>query len=79
MSSFPFDVKEHIIPSQHIRSHARATAHKQEELLHLSVKQYIPYDNQDPQIGDVTIIGTHAHGFPKVFSVPRHTLIVSNT
>lgn len=78
MHSFPFDVKEHVIPCQHIREYPRATAHKQEELLHLSVKQYTPNDNQDAQIGDVnvSIIGAHAQGFPKVFSALLCTQIV---
>ncbi|KAH7028642.1 Alpha/beta hydrolase family-domain-containing protein [Macrophomina phaseolina] len=70
MTSFPFEVKEHVIPCQHIRGYSRATAHKQEELLHLSVKQYIPHDNQNPQTGDVTIIGAHAQGFPKELYEP---------
>lgn len=73
MSSFPFKVKEHVIPCQHIRGYPRTTAHTQEEVHHLSVKQYIPHDNQDARIGDVTIIGTHAQAFPKVFRVPWRT------
>ncbi|KAF2213524.1 hypothetical protein CERZMDRAFT_39253 [Cercospora zeae-maydis SCOH1-5] len=70
MRSFPFDVKEHVVPCQHIRGFPRATAHKQEELLHLSVKQYLPHDNRDAQVGDVTIIGAHAQGFPKELYEP---------
>ncbi|KAI1074187.1 putative toxin biosynthesis protein [Whalleya microplaca] len=63
--AFPFHVKEHTIPSQHVREWPRATANSQEEILHLSVKQYTPIDNPDPRLGDVTIIGAHANGFPK--------------
>ncbi|KAI0009375.1 putative toxin biosynthesis protein [Xylariaceae sp. FL0662B] len=63
--AFPFHVKEHTIPAQHVREWPRATARSQEDVLHLSVKQYIPVDNPDPQPGDVTIIGAHANGFPK--------------
>ncbi|KAL6150400.1 hypothetical protein ACJQWK_00579 [Exserohilum turcicum] len=70
MSSFPFKVKEHVIPCQHIRGYPRTTAHTQEEVHHLSVKQYIPHDNQDARIGDVTIIGTHAQAFPKELYEP---------
>ncbi|GME33074.1 hypothetical protein GTA08_BOTSDO00999 [Neofusicoccum parvum] len=70
MSAFPFEVKEHVIPCQHIRAYPRATAHEQEEVLHLSVKQYIPRDNPNPRVGDVTIIGTHAQGFPKELYEP---------
>lgn len=71
-----FDVKEHVLECQHIREYARATANRQEDVLHLAIKQYIPLDNQNPKEGDVTIIGAHANGFPKVsfkhlhFSIP---------
>jgi hypothetical protein len=66
MSSTKFLVKEHIVPCQHIREYPQATANKQEDILHLAVKQYIPLDNQSPHHGDVTIIAAHANGFPKV-------------
>lgn len=72
MSSI-FEIKEHTLECQHIREYARATANSQEEVLHLAIKQYIPRDNPDPQEGDVTIIGAHANGFPKV-SAPLITL-----
>ena len=61
-----FRVEEHVVPSQHIREYPRATAHEQEDVLNLAVKQYTPLNNLDPQPGDVTIIGAHANGFPKV-------------
>ncbi|KAK8065937.1 hypothetical protein PG997_012684 [Apiospora hydei] len=63
--TFPYHIKEHKIPSQHVREYPRATAHSQDDVLYLAIKQYIPKDNPDPQPGDVTIIGTHANGFPK--------------
>ncbi|CAJ2505265.1 Uu.00g126590.m01.CDS01 [Anthostomella pinea] len=63
--AFPFSITEHTIPTQHIREHPRATAHSQEDVLHLHIKQYTPLDNPNPQPGDVTIIGAHANGFPK--------------
>lgn len=63
-----FRVVEHMVPSQYIREYPAATANDQEEDLYLAVKQYIPLDNPNPQPGDVTIIGTHANGFPKVRS-----------
>jgi hypothetical protein len=66
MSALLFHVNEHIIPCQHIREYARATAVEQEDVLQLAVKQYIPLDNLDPKPGDITIIGAHANGFPKV-------------
>lgn len=61
-----FYVKEHLVEGQHIREYANATAHSQEEVLHLSVKQYIPRDNLHPKPGDVTVIASHANGFVKV-------------
>ena len=61
-----FDILEHEVEGQHIREYPRATAHSLEETLSVAVKQYIPKDNRDPQHGDVTIIGAHANGFPKV-------------
>ncbi|KAJ9151339.1 Peroxisomal membrane protein LPX1 [Pleurostoma richardsiae] len=65
-----FDIKEHVIESQHIREYPRATAHSQEEVLHIAIKQYIPKDNPNPQPGDVTVIGAHANGFVKELYEP---------
>jgi len=66
MSSSIFEIKEHTVECQHIREYARATANSQEEVLQLSVKQYVPLDNPNPEAGDLTIIGAHANGFAKV-------------
>jgi hypothetical protein len=66
MSAHSFRVEEHIVPCQHIREYPRAIAGEQEDVLHLAVKQYIPLGNLEPRPGDVTIIGAHANGFPKV-------------
>jgi hypothetical protein len=68
MSSNLFHVIEHVLPGQHIREYPRGTSVKQEDTFRLAVKQYIPVDNPNPQPGDVTIIGAHGNGFPKVFS-----------
>lgn len=62
----PFYIKEHLVEGQHIREYPNATTHSQEEVLYLSVKQYIPKDNLHPKPGDVTIIASHANGFVKV-------------
>ncbi|KAI4871049.1 putative toxin biosynthesis protein [Hypoxylon rubiginosum] len=67
---FPFHVKEHVVPSQHVREWPRATAASQEDVLYLSVKQYVPVDNPSPRPGDVTIIAAHANGFPKELYEP---------
>jgi hypothetical protein len=64
-----FKVQEHTLTTSHIREYPRATADHQDDELKLAIKQYTPFDNHDPKPGDVTIIGGHANGFPKV---PRH-------
>ena len=67
MSTAAFTVTEHVVPTCHIREYPRATANDQEEVLHLAVKQYTP--TQDfPAESEVTLIGAHANGFPKVCS-----------
>ncbi|KAI5282616.1 hypothetical protein KEM54_002690 [Ascosphaera aggregata] len=60
-----FRTVEHVAPGQHIREYSRATA-EPDDTLSIAVKQYIPIENPNPQPGDVTIIGAHANGFPKV-------------
>jgi hypothetical protein len=63
-----FHIKDHVVEAQHVREYPRATAHSQDEVLYLSVKQYIPKSNPNPQPGDVTVIAAHANGFVKVCS-----------
>lgn len=70
MSSEVFRVVEHEVPCQYIREYPRATSTDQEDTLFLAVKQYIPLNNPNPQPGDITVIGAHANGFPKVRAVP---------
>lgn len=65
-----FRVVEHKVPCQHVREYSQATAESQEDILYLSVKQYIPLDNFNPQAGDVTIIAAHANAFPKELYEP---------
>lgn len=66
MSAHLFHVEKHVVPCQHIREYPLGTANAQDDVLHLAVNQYIPLDNSRPSSGDVTIIGAHANGFPKV-------------
>ncbi|KAI9819943.1 MAG: hypothetical protein M1827_006513 [Pycnora praestabilis] len=66
MSSAYYDVQEHILECQHIREYPRATAYEQEDVLKLAIKQYRPLDNLNPQPWDITILGAHANGFPKM-------------
>lgn len=69
-SASPFEIKEHKVEAQHIREYPNATAHSQEEVLYLAVKQYIPKNNPSPKPGDVTIIASHANGFVKELYEP---------
>ena len=66
--AFPFDVKEHRVPGQHIREYPRATANAQEEVLELVVKEYIPREGGGGE--GVTVLAAHANGFPKVCPFP---------
>lgn len=76
MSTSLFHIHDHVLQGQHIRSYPNATLHEDEEVLKLAIKQYIPLDNPKPQRGDITIIGAHANGFPKVpttyYNSPKH-------
>lgn len=65
-SPSPFYIKEHVIEGQYVREYPRATSRSQEDVLYLSVKQYIPKDNLHPKRGDITVIASHANGFVKV-------------
>lgn len=67
-ASSPFHITEHVIDSQHIREYPHATR-RSEDALKLVVKKYTPKSNPNPQPGDLTIIGAHGSGFPKVSSL----------
>jgi len=74
-----FKVQEHTLTTSHIREYPGATAGSQDDELKLAVKQYTPRDNQDPKPGDVTIIGGHANGFPKVLHFGGKRIPVDDT
>jgi hypothetical protein len=61
-----FRVIEHVVPCQHISEYPGAKANGQADDFKLAAKQYIPFDNPDPQTGDVTILAAHANGLTKV-------------
>ena len=65
MSNSYFSVTEHTIPCQHIRGYPNA-AKDEHAVLHLAIKEYRPVNNLNAETGSVTIIATHANGFPKV-------------
>jgi hypothetical protein len=61
-----YRVVQHTVNCHHTREYLAATANGDADRPKLSVKQYIPIDNPNPQPGDITIIAAHANGFPKV-------------
>jgi pimeloyl-ACP methyl ester carboxylesterase len=65
MSGAQFIVKEYIVPCQHIREEF-ITSSADGPSWQMQVKQYIPRNNLSPKEGDITIISSHANGFPKV-------------
>ncbi|KAH7017229.1 Alpha/beta hydrolase family-domain-containing protein [Ilyonectria destructans] len=65
-----FRIVEHVVNCSHTREYVGATAHGDDDLPKLAVKQYIPLNNGEPRPGDVTIIGAHANGFPKELYEP---------
>lgn len=65
MSPKYFRCQEHTLPCQHIRGNAQALATSQEESLSLAVRQYVPFNNENPRPGDVTFIAATGNGFPK--------------
>lgn len=70
MPSSVFQVIDHSINAQHIREYPAATAGRQEDVLQLVIKQYVPLSNPNPKPGDLSIIGAHANGFPKELYEP---------
>lgn len=67
MSTAHFKVQEHTIPSCHIREYPRTLASDdQGDVLQLAIKQYTPRKRAQTAKNEITIIGAHANGFPKV-------------
>lgn len=65
MSSSNFIITEHWSPCQLIREYPHAVKRDDAELF-LSVKEYRPCSNADPDDGSITVIASHGNGFPKV-------------
>ncbi|KAN0105880.1 prolyl aminopeptidase-like protein [Hyaloscypha variabilis] len=63
MSSEFFTVKDHIVPCQHIREGFMTTS-PDNPGWRMQVKQYTPRDNPSSKEGDITILSSHANGFP---------------
>lgn len=70
MSSAFFRIEELTIDASHIRSFPRATSTTEEEVLQFAIKHYTPLSNPNPKPGDITIIASHANGFPKELYEP---------
>ena len=69
-----FRTVDHVIPGQHIREYPNGTKHNQEDILQLSIRQYVPLHVPKPlPKNSITIIGVHGNGFPKVSAV-EHAL-----
>jgi len=64
-----FNVKEHIIPGQHIRQ-CDNPAKTEKQVVRLAIKQYTPVNSPSPNLGDFTIIAGHADGFVKELYEP---------
>ncbi|OKO99013.1 hypothetical protein PENSUB_8930 [Penicillium subrubescens] len=59
----PFKIVEHTLPGQHIREHPHALSGRQEGVVQLAIKQYIPLDQPTPVPDNaVTVIGVHGNG-----------------
>lgn len=69
MSENKFKRRDHQTPCQHIRGYLRATVNE-DDVLHLSVRQYTPLSNPSPGPNDITIIAAHANGFGKELYEP---------
>lgn len=79
MAPISFSVIEHVIPGQHIREYPNATKLREEDVLQISIKQYVPLNRSTPVPDNaVTIIGAHGNGFPKETYEPFWADLCSN-
>ncbi|KAJ5493060.1 toxin biosynthesis protein [Penicillium diatomitis] len=67
-----FKIIEHVLAGQHIREHPHTLGTgRQEGLLHIAIKQYIPIDRPEPAPDNaITIVALHANGIPKELYEP---------
>ncbi|KAL9085406.1 MAG: hypothetical protein Q9159_004695 [Coniocarpon cinnabarinum] len=70
MSNALFHIKEHEVPACHIREYAGSTASRQEDVLHLHARQYIPRSPQCPPADAVTLVAAHGAALPKELYEP---------
>jgi hypothetical protein len=70
--TFPFKIIEHVAPGQHIREYHHSVKGRQETIIQIAIKQYIPLDLPDPIPEDaITIIGVPGNSAPKVRAQPK--------
>lgn len=79
MSSDHFLTTEHVIPASFVRGFARGLRDERSPYLRLSIKQYKPINNPQPQLGDPTIIFTHGTGIARESYEPMFDALVSDT
>ncbi|KAF7589198.1 hypothetical protein BBP40_004686 [Aspergillus hancockii] len=64
--TFPFKIIEHVLPGQHIREYYHSVKGRQESIIQIAIKQYIPLDLLDPISKDaITIIAVPGNAAPK--------------
>ena len=63
-----FQIIEHTVLCQHVREYPNGVKPEGENVLKLAVKQYKALEPLEDSGNAVTIISTHANGFPKVCS-----------
>ena len=68
MATPAFQVIEHTVLCQHVREYPNGVKPEGESGLKLAVKQYKSLEPLEDSRNAVTIISTHANGFPKVRS-----------
>ena len=71
MAESLFEIIEHVIPCQNVREYPNALR-DQNAVLRLAIKEYKPRKEYSQDGGEpgVTIVATHANGFPKVHMHP---------
>jgi hypothetical protein len=66
MSAKTFVVENLVFPGVFPRGHPRCTQTPNDRL-EIVLNKYVPKNNPNPKVGDVSLILLHANGFHKVF------------
>lgn len=75
-----FEAQEHAVAACHIREYAGSTANSQEEVLHLSVKQYTPKRaiSEAASKDAITFIAANGCGLPRVSKTRFYHILSTN-